>query len=111
MPLPVVTRESPFINALERIRHTKGHQALVKKATPQQIEALEEIIQNILENENITTASFKKRLRPKARHFREFVHKRTSLKRKKRLLNQQGSGLIPTIRGVIPHLKKSGLVV
>ena len=78
MPLPVVTRESPFINALERIRHTRGHQALVKKATPQQIEALEETIQNILENGNITTTSFKKRLRPKARHFREFVHKRTS---------------------------------
>ena len=60
MPLPVVTRESPFINVLERIRRTRGHQALVKKATPQQIEALEEIIQNILENGNITTTSFKK---------------------------------------------------
>ena len=111
MPLPVVTRESPFISALERIRHTKGHQALVKKATQEQIEALEEIIQNILENWKITSASFKKRLRPKGRHFREFAHKRTSLKRKMKLLNQQGTSLIPIIQGVIPHLKKSRLVV
>ena len=33
MPLSVMTRESPFINVLERIRHTKGHQALVHKRT------------------------------------------------------------------------------
>ena len=69
MPLPIVTRESPFINALERIRHTRGHQALVKKATPQQIEALEEIIQNILENGNITHYQFQKKTATQSQTF------------------------------------------
>lgn len=111
MATAVVAHESNFLNHLHRIQSTRAYQSLIRKATPQQIQALEEIIENILHNGRLTTDRFKKRLRPKARFFREFVHKKTPLKRKKRLLNQQGSGLKNTIKQVIPSLKKGGLII
>ena len=66
--------------------------AIIDHATPDLIHAVTEIVYNMLKGVIELTADQKRRLSRHKEEFRALVNKRLSVKKKRKILNQRGTG-------------------
>ena len=70
--------------------------------------AIYEIVGNGVQNPHLAKINMQhfRRIKRKGHHkyFREFLNKKTSLKRKKKLLNQKGTGVLNIFKRLIPSV-------
>lgn len=104
---PFVVREREFLHNLHRRKNKpKSLQNTIRNASSGQIRAIYEVVGNGVRNPHVARLHLNNlqqiKRRGQHKYFREFLNKKTTVKRRKRLLNQHGNGIFSTALKLLP---------
>ena len=102
-----VKRHLPFLKSILQEANRLKRQDLLKHANADQINALSEVVLNLLKNKIPITPPIMAKLRPHKSTLREVGRRKNSVKRRRELLiGQQGSGLFRGLNDVLCQCTK-----
>ena len=102
-----VNRHLPFLKSILQEANRLKRQDLLKHANADQINALSEVVLNLLKNKIPITPPIMAKLRPHKSTLREVGRRKNSVKRRRELLiGQQGSGLFRGLNDVLCQCTK-----
>ena len=109
-----MVRKTPFIvqerEFLQNLHHKKNKpkslQNMITNGSGGQIRAIYEVVGNGVRNPHVARLHLNNlqqiKRRGQHKYFREFLNKKTTVKRRKRLLNQHGNGIFSTALKLLP---------
>lgn len=94
---PKAVRNADYLSLLGRTKNKRKREQLIALADKDQIDAISEIIENILRGTLVLTEIQQKRLRRYKNCMRQVVIRKTPLHKKKAYLQTYSGGFIPTL--------------
>ena len=105
-----LSRNSLFLTQLKKTKHPTAVKKLISRATKDQIDSISEIALNMLKGNVAISPAHLRVLKKYSNPLRALTKKRTSLRRRKQLLNQGGGSLASFLGKIFtPVLKFIGL--
>lgn len=94
---PKVVRHADYISLLGRTKNKKKRKQLIALADRDQVDAISEIIENVLRGTLVLTQTQHQRLRKYKKCMRQLVARRTALSKKKDYLKTYSGGFLPLL--------------
>lgn len=101
---PKAVRNADYLSLLSRTNNKRKRQQLIDIANKDQIDAISEVIENILRGTLVLTQVQHNRLRRYKKCMRQLVARRTSLRQKKDYLQTYSGGFIPFLLRLVAPL-------
>ena len=92
---PKAVRHADYLSLLSRTKNKKKRQQLVALADKDQIDAVSEIIENVLRGTLVLTEHQRKRLQRYKNCMRHMIRRSTPLQQKKQYLHTYSGGFLP----------------
>ena len=87
-------RQAPFLKSLLQEAKAKQRNSLLRAANADQINAVSELVLNVIKGVAPRTSNTVRVLRPKRRALRDLTKRRQSIKRRRRILMSQSGGAL-----------------